>query len=72
MMAMSPADFAAAIAALGWSQAEAARQLGVTGRAVRMWIAGDRTIPGPVKVALRCISALHHQTNELSGKRPSV
>jgi DNA-binding transcriptional regulator YiaG len=55
---MQPADFAAAISALGWSQVEAARQLEVDDRTVRRWIAGDRAIPGPVRVALRCIAHL--------------
>lgn len=55
---MSADEFAAAIAALGWSQVEAARQLEVEARTVRYWIAGARSIPGPVRVALRCMSRL--------------
>lgn len=55
---MQPAEFAAIIAALGWSQMEAARQLEVDSRTVRRWIAGEREIPGPVRVALRCIARL--------------
>ena len=55
---MQPAEFAAAIAALGWSQMEAARKLEVDGRTVRRWIAGEREIPGPVVVALRSIARL--------------
>jgi DNA-binding transcriptional regulator YiaG len=56
-----PADFAAAIAALGWSQVEAARQLEVDARTVRRWVAGDREIPGPVRVALRLMALLHQR-----------
>jgi DNA-binding transcriptional regulator YiaG len=52
------ADFTAAIAALGWSQLEAARQLDVDARTVRRWVAGERAVPGPAVVALRCIARL--------------
>jgi len=56
---MTADEFAAAIAALGWSQLEAARQLEVDARTVRRWVAGDREVPGPVRVALRCTARLH-------------
>lgn len=55
---MRPADFSAAIAALGWSQEEAARQLGVDGRTVRRWVAGDRAIPKLAEIALGCMARL--------------
>lgn len=58
---MSADEFAAAIAALGWSQVEASRQLEVDDRTVRRWLAGDRAIPGPVRVALRCMALLHRK-----------
>ena len=44
--------FAQALEALGLSQLEAARQLGVDPRTVRYWIAGARRIPGPVVACL--------------------
>jgi transcriptional regulator with XRE-family HTH domain len=33
------------LAALGWTQTKLAEELGVTLRAVRFWVAGDRPIP---------------------------
>jgi hypothetical protein len=60
-----PDEFAAAIAALGWSQVEAGKQLEVDGRTVRRWAAGDRAIPGPVKVALRCMARLQERGDKL-------
>jgi DNA-binding transcriptional regulator YiaG len=56
--AVSADEFRAAIAALGMSQVEAAAALKVDARTVRRWIAGDRKIPGPVGVALRCMAKL--------------
>ena len=55
---MSADEFAAAIAALGLSQVAAADALEVDARTVRRWIAGDRAIPGPVRVALRCMAIM--------------
>ena len=37
---MTPADLSAALAALGWSQRELARQLGVAESSVRQWLTG--------------------------------
>lgn len=45
---MKPTDFASTIKILGLSQVEAAAFLGVDGRTVRRWIAGDREVPEPV------------------------
>ena len=42
---MTPADFRATLDRLGLSQLAAARLLRVTGRVVRMWVAGDRPVP---------------------------
>ena len=55
---MSPEQFREAIAGLGWSQLEAARQLDVEPRTVRRWVAGDRAIPSPVRIALDCMRRL--------------
>jgi DNA-binding transcriptional regulator YiaG len=52
------ADFKAAIAALGLSQRAAALALEVDERTVRKWALGERAIPGPVRVALRCMARL--------------
>jgi len=51
---MTPAEFKAARHALGLSAEGMAKALQVaSGRTVRRWEAGDRDIPGPVKIALR-------------------
>ncbi len=55
---MSPEQFRDAIAALGMSQRAAATALEVDERTVRKWALGERAIPGPAKVALRCMAAL--------------
>lgn len=55
---MTPDEFAAARAALGMTQAQLAAALESDLRTVRRWEAGERAIPGPVRVALRCIARL--------------
>ena len=55
---MTADEFRAAIAALGLSQVDAATALEVDARTVRRWALGERVIPGPVRVALRCMAAL--------------
>lgn len=48
---MTPAELKSARRALGLSAEGFARVVGVeSGRTVRRWEAGDRDIPGPVKV----------------------
>jgi len=56
--AVSADEFRAAIAALGWSQLETARQLMVDARTVRRWALGEMQVPGPAIVALRCMARL--------------
>jgi hypothetical protein len=46
---MLSANLKAIIDALGLSQADFARLIGVTPRAVTLWMVGDRAIPGPVE-----------------------
>lgn len=55
---MTPEQFREAIAALGFNQIEAASALEVDARTVRRWALGEREIPGPVRVALRCMAQL--------------
>lgn len=55
---MTTEEFRAALAALGLSQVEAAEALEVDARTVRRWALGERAIPGPVRVALRCMTEL--------------
>lgn len=50
---MTPAEFRAARERLGLTQTAMAAALEVTLRAVQMWEAGERGIPGPARVALR-------------------
>lgn len=54
---MSPTDFRHTIESLGLTQAGVSRILGVSDRAVRMWIAGDRAVPEPVAKLLRLIAS---------------
>jgi DNA-binding transcriptional regulator YiaG len=53
---LSADEFRAALAALGLSQVAAASALEVDERTVRRWTAGERAIPGPVRVALRLMA----------------
>jgi DNA-binding transcriptional regulator YiaG len=54
---LSPEAYRALIAALGLSQASAARLLGVDGRTSRRWAAGDRDVPAPAERFLRYLEA---------------
>ena len=56
---MSPPDFRAARLAAGLqTQRAAADALETTLRSVQRWEAGAVDVPGPVRVALRCIARL--------------
>jgi DNA-binding transcriptional regulator YiaG len=56
---MTPADLKAARRALGLSQAELARVVGVASdRTVRKWEDAERDIPGPVIVLMHAVLAL--------------
>jgi len=50
---MTPKQFRTALKRLGLNQTQAAKRLGVTPRAVRFWVSGDRSIPEPVAILLR-------------------
>jgi len=63
-MPMAPKQFRAALKRLRLNQTEAAKRLGVTPRAVRFWIAGDRAIPEPVAILLRTWLASVHRDPE--------
>lgn len=54
---MTPTDFRSIIEGLHLTQMEASRVLGVSGRAVRAWIAGDRAIPEPLAKLLRLLAS---------------
>jgi DNA-binding transcriptional regulator YiaG len=55
---VSGVELRAALEALGLSQAEFAGLLGVTPRAVALWLAGERLVPGPVVAYLRIVKKL--------------
>ncbi|MDQ0473775.1 helix-turn-helix domain-containing protein [Labrys wisconsinensis] len=55
---MTGDELKAILDAAGLSQADFARLLGVTSRAVNLWMVGDRAIPGPAEAYLRLLGAL--------------
>ena len=56
--AISPKQLRAIIKKLGLSQMELARRLGVDGRSVRRWLAGEAKVPGPARVAILAMTHL--------------
>lgn len=54
---MTATDFRNTLASLGLSQSEASRVLGVTSRAVRMWVAGDRAVPEPLAKLVKLLAS---------------
>jgi transcriptional regulator with XRE-family HTH domain len=51
-------DLRAILGGIGITQAEFARLVGVTPRAVSLWMVGDRAIPGPVEAYARLLQTL--------------
>jgi hypothetical protein len=51
-------ELKAIIGKLGLSQTDFARLIGVTPRAVTLWMVGDRAIPGPVEAYGRLLSSV--------------
>lgn len=49
---MTPDEFREALSSLGWSQRQAARELGVGPRLVRYWAVGRYPIPRVAQLAL--------------------
>lgn len=59
---MTPDEFAAALAALGWKQSDFCRKVGVTPNTPSRWIAGTTPIPPWVPAylgAMQDLAALH-------------
>ena len=54
---MTPTELRATISHLGLTQVGVAGILGVTSRAVGMWVAGDRKVPALLAKVLRLIIA---------------
>jgi hypothetical protein len=59
---MSNTELRGLLAGLELSQTDFARLLAVTPRAVALWMAGDRAIPGPVEAYARLLSAAPSST----------
>lgn len=55
---MTPDELKVLLTGLGLSQADFARLVGVTPRAVNLWMAGDRAIPGPAHAYAQLLGAL--------------
>lgn len=55
---LQPHEFRAAREALGLTQADLGKALESDTRTVQRWEAGERAVPGPVRVALRCMARL--------------
>ncbi|MFA6020583.1 MAG: helix-turn-helix transcriptional regulator [Rhodospirillales bacterium] len=55
---MNASDLRNALLELGLGQAQFARLIEVTPRAVSLWLAGEREIPGPVEAYLNLLSSL--------------
>jgi hypothetical protein len=68
---MSNTDLPKALSDLGLSTMEFAGLVGVTPRAVNLWISGERELPGPVVAYLRLFSSLPKtaQAQELASLR---
>ena len=66
---MNQDEIKPALAELGISQAEFARLIGVTPRAVTLWLSGDRPFPGPVDGYLRLLRLLPANLRQLELSR---
>lgn len=55
---MSPSELRSALQSLGLSQAEFAKLVGVTPRAVSLWLSNEREIPGPLAAYARLLLSL--------------
>ena len=65
---MTPTDLSAALAALGWSQRELARQLGVAESSVRQWLTGKSRMRAPLEAWLLDLARYH--ADHPAPKRP--
>src|SRR6266436_3751706 len=55
---MTNDELRSALAEMGLGQSELARLIGVTSRAVSLWLSGDRAIPGPAEAYIRLFRVL--------------
>ena len=56
--AIGPKQLRTILRKLGISQMELARRLGVDGRSVRRWLAGEAPVPGPARAAIQAMTHL--------------
>lgn len=62
---MTSLELRATLRELELTQADFARLIGITSRAVALWTADERTIPGPVEGYLRLLKALPSQLRQI-------
>jgi len=62
---MSSDEFRSVLSKLGISQADISKLLGVTSRAVSLWLSGERPVPGPVEGYLRVLQLLPTQLPQI-------
>lgn len=58
---MTPAEFSAALAAIGWSERYLARQLACDKKLVQRWSGGSAPIPPPIARWLDRIAGCHER-----------
>ncbi len=66
---MTSNDLKEILTALGITQADFARLIGVTSRAVTLWTAGERPIPGPVEAYVRLLQILPQNLRQVELNR---
>lgn len=66
---MTSGELAAVLADLGITQADFARLVGVTSRAITLWVAEQRSIPGPAEAYLRVLQLLPQNLRQVELNR---
>jgi hypothetical protein len=66
---MTSDELEAALAELGITQADFARLIGVTSRAITLWVAEQRSIPGPAEAYLRVLQLLPQNLRQVELNR---
>lgn len=69
---MTPDEFTAALAALGWKQAEFCRRLDVDPHTPSRWVTGKTAIPRWVPEYLRAMQAIARLHADFIGDRPET
>jgi hypothetical protein len=66
---MSSEELEVVLAELGITQADFARLIGVTPRAIALWVADERSIPGPAEAYLRVLQLLPQNLRQVELNR---